>query len=193
LSGCTIGSFLREAQLHEWRWWWMRAYKGLLVSPQSRGVLYTHCFLCWACLTGPVSISVPRRVFCFENGPNIETLSSASEFLGDILNIWDNDRVLVYCTWRRTMDNVQKHNICITVPSSQIFRPRRRRVRPEGGCYKTRKSMRPINVSEFWNQKGLRRGWNAVQMGIIEMYAKYWLQYITTWNTDKQDKFSVFA
>jgi hypothetical protein len=36
-------------------------------------------------------------MFSFENGPDIETISNASEFLGDTLNIWNNDSALVYC------------------------------------------------------------------------------------------------
>jgi hypothetical protein len=32
-----------------------------------------------------------------ENDPGIETVSSASEFLGDTLNLRDNDHALVYC------------------------------------------------------------------------------------------------
>jgi hypothetical protein len=32
----------------------------------------------------------------YENGPDIETVSNASEFLGDTLNVWD-DSSLVYC------------------------------------------------------------------------------------------------
>jgi hypothetical protein len=32
----------------------------------------------------------------FENGPDIETVSNASEFLGHTLYIWENYRVLVY-------------------------------------------------------------------------------------------------
>jgi hypothetical protein len=28
----------------------------------------------------------------FENGPGIEMVSNASEFLGNALNIWDNDK-----------------------------------------------------------------------------------------------------
>jgi hypothetical protein len=36
-------------------------------------------------------------IFSFENGPDIEMVSSASEFLGDTLNIWDNDCALVCC------------------------------------------------------------------------------------------------
>jgi hypothetical protein len=36
-------------------------------------------------------------MFSFENGPDIETVSNASEFLEDTLNIQDNDSGLVYC------------------------------------------------------------------------------------------------
>jgi hypothetical protein len=36
-------------------------------------------------------------IFGFENNPEIETVSNASEFIGDALNIWDSDSVLVYC------------------------------------------------------------------------------------------------
>jgi hypothetical protein len=35
-------------------------------------------------------------MFSFENGPEIETVPSASEFLGNTLNIWDNDSALVH-------------------------------------------------------------------------------------------------
>jgi hypothetical protein len=35
-------------------------------------------------------------LFSFENGPDIEMVSSASEFLGNTLNIWDNDSALIY-------------------------------------------------------------------------------------------------
>jgi hypothetical protein len=33
----------------------------------------------------------------FENGPDIETVPDASEFLGSALNIRDYDSALVYC------------------------------------------------------------------------------------------------
>jgi hypothetical protein len=39
-----------------------------------------------------------ERMFNFENGPDIETVSNVSEFLADTLNIWDNDHALVYCS-----------------------------------------------------------------------------------------------
>jgi hypothetical protein len=42
-------------------------------------------------------------MFSFENNPGIYTISSASEFLGDTINIWDNDSALVYCICRRTV------------------------------------------------------------------------------------------
>jgi hypothetical protein len=35
-------------------------------------------------------------MFGFENGPDIEMVSNASEFPGDALNIWDNDCALLY-------------------------------------------------------------------------------------------------
>jgi hypothetical protein len=35
-------------------------------------------------------------LFSFENSPYAETLSNASEFIGDTLNIWYNDGALVY-------------------------------------------------------------------------------------------------
>jgi hypothetical protein len=35
-------------------------------------------------------------MFSFESGPDIEMVSSASEFLGNTLNTWDNDSALVY-------------------------------------------------------------------------------------------------
>jgi hypothetical protein len=41
-------------------------------------------------------------MFSFENCPDIEMVSNASEFLWNTLNIWDNDSDLVYCVWRRT-------------------------------------------------------------------------------------------
>jgi hypothetical protein len=37
-----------------------------------------------------------ESLLSFENGPDIETVTKASEFLGDALNIWDNDHALVY-------------------------------------------------------------------------------------------------
>jgi hypothetical protein len=43
-------------------------------------------------------------MFSFENDPDIETLSNASEFLGDTFNIWDNDSDLVY--WDNDSDLV---------------------------------------------------------------------------------------
>jgi hypothetical protein len=36
-------------------------------------------------------------MFSSEHGPDIEMVSNASEFLGDALNIRDNDCALVYC------------------------------------------------------------------------------------------------
>jgi hypothetical protein len=36
-------------------------------------------------------------MFSFENGPDIETVFIASEFLGNTLNIWGNDSAPVYC------------------------------------------------------------------------------------------------
>jgi hypothetical protein len=36
-------------------------------------------------------------MFRFENCPDIETVPNESEFLGDTVNIWDNDSALVYC------------------------------------------------------------------------------------------------
>jgi hypothetical protein len=36
-------------------------------------------------------------MFSFENGTEIEMASNASEFLGTVLNIWDNDIAMVYC------------------------------------------------------------------------------------------------
>jgi hypothetical protein len=39
-----------------------------------------------------------KCMFTFENGPDIEAVSNAPEFLGDTLSIWDNDRALVCCT-----------------------------------------------------------------------------------------------
>jgi hypothetical protein len=41
-----------------------------------------------------------KFMFSFENGPYIETVSSASQFLGNILNIWDHDCALVQCISR---------------------------------------------------------------------------------------------
>jgi hypothetical protein len=38
-----------------------------------------------------------------EKGPDIETVPSASEFLGDTVITWDTDRALLYCIWRRTV------------------------------------------------------------------------------------------
>jgi hypothetical protein len=39
-------------------------------------------------------------MFGFENGHDMELVSKASEFLGDTLNIWDDDSALAYCIWR---------------------------------------------------------------------------------------------
>jgi hypothetical protein len=36
-------------------------------------------------------------MFSFENGPDIETISRASELLGGTLNIRNNDSALEYC------------------------------------------------------------------------------------------------
>jgi hypothetical protein len=36
-------------------------------------------------------------MFCFEDGPNIEVVPTASEFFGDASNIGDNDHALIYC------------------------------------------------------------------------------------------------
>jgi hypothetical protein len=33
-------------------------------------------------------------MFSYENDPDIEMVSNVSEFLGDTLNIWDNDSAL---------------------------------------------------------------------------------------------------
>jgi hypothetical protein len=35
-------------------------------------------------------------MYSFDNGPDIEAVSSASEFFGDTLNVRDKDRALVY-------------------------------------------------------------------------------------------------
>jgi hypothetical protein len=35
-------------------------------------------------------------MFSFENVRDIETVFNPSEFLRDALNIWDNDRALIY-------------------------------------------------------------------------------------------------
>jgi hypothetical protein len=40
-------------------------------------------------------------IFIFENVSEIETVSSASEFLRNTLNLWDKDSALVYCIWRK--------------------------------------------------------------------------------------------
>jgi hypothetical protein len=50
-------------------------------------------------------------MFSFENGPDIETDFSASEFFRYTLNIWDNDSALVYCTWRKTVASWWLHYI----------------------------------------------------------------------------------
>jgi hypothetical protein len=36
-------------------------------------------------------------MFSFENGSEIETVPDLSEFLGNTLNIWDDDSALVCC------------------------------------------------------------------------------------------------
>jgi hypothetical protein len=58
-------------------------------------------------LGNPNRSSVHQRpsecMFSFENSPDIETGSNASEFLGDTLNMLDNDTVLLYCAWKRAV------------------------------------------------------------------------------------------
>jgi hypothetical protein len=58
-------------------------------------MLYTHCFVWWVSLTGPVFISVPQNVCSV-----LKMVPDASEFLGSTLNLWDDDSALVYCVWR---------------------------------------------------------------------------------------------
>jgi hypothetical protein len=36
-------------------------------------------------------------MFSFENGAGIETVPNAPEYLGNTLDIWDDDSALVYC------------------------------------------------------------------------------------------------
>jgi hypothetical protein len=48
-------------------------------------------------------------MFSSENGPDIETVHNASEFLGDTLNIRDDDSALVYCVFRRTISCLWLH------------------------------------------------------------------------------------
>jgi hypothetical protein len=70
--------------------------------PQWHGIMYTLCFVCWAFLTSTVFFNVPWSVrLVLKNGPDFETFSNASEILGDTLNLWDNDRALACCIWRR--------------------------------------------------------------------------------------------
>jgi hypothetical protein len=59
--------------------------------------MYTALLLCWTSVIGPDFISVPQCLFSFENGPGIETVSSAFEFLGHTPKIWDNNSALVQC------------------------------------------------------------------------------------------------
>jgi hypothetical protein len=42
-------------------------------------------------------------MFDFENVPDIETVSIVSDFLTGALNIWENDRALVYCICRKVV------------------------------------------------------------------------------------------
>jgi hypothetical protein len=49
-------------------------------------------------------------MFSFENGPDIEAVSNASEFLGDTLNTRDNDNVLIYRIWR-TVASLWLHDV----------------------------------------------------------------------------------
>jgi uncharacterized protein YxjI len=70
-------------------------------------------------------------MFSFENGPDIETVRNASEFLGDTFNIWDNDSALVYCVTRGTIscrryryrvNDVKIQNMyCIELDSNMIL------------------------------------------------------------------------
>jgi hypothetical protein len=36
-------------------------------------------------------------MFSFEEGPDIDAVSNMSEFLGDALNMFDNDSAPIYC------------------------------------------------------------------------------------------------
>jgi hypothetical protein len=59
-------------------------------------MLYTNCFFCWTSLTGPVLINVPRSVFSFEDISEMGTVPDASEFLGSVFDIRDDDSALLY-------------------------------------------------------------------------------------------------
>jgi hypothetical protein len=48
-------------------------------------------------------------MFSFENGPNIETVSNASEFSGNTPNILDDDHAIIYYL---------KKDVCFSVASS---------------------------------------------------------------------------
>jgi hypothetical protein len=49
-------------------------------------------------------------MFSFENGPNIEAVPNASEFLRSTHTIWDNDRAIIYCIRRRIDASPWLHN-----------------------------------------------------------------------------------
>jgi hypothetical protein len=48
-------------------------------------------------------------MFSFTNGPEIETVSSGSEFFGDTLDMWDNNHALLYCILRREVASQWLH------------------------------------------------------------------------------------
>jgi hypothetical protein len=84
----------------------MRTSKGLLVSTSAADTWNTvHTLL--------RLLGIPNRssfqqcamecTFSFENGPDIETVPNTSEFLGNTPNKWDNNRAMIYYTWRRTV------------------------------------------------------------------------------------------
>jgi hypothetical protein len=61
-----------------------------------------------------------------ENGPDIETVSTASESLGDTLDVWDNDRALLHSVPRRTVASRWHHYgviklLCVFVKHQIMF------------------------------------------------------------------------
>jgi hypothetical protein len=79
----------------------MRTCKGSLVSrqhlSQSHGILHALLRLLGISDRSNFLQCPTGHTFSFENDRGIETVSSASEFLGDTLNIWDNNRAMVHC------------------------------------------------------------------------------------------------
>jgi hypothetical protein len=62
----------------------------------TRGIVHTLLHLLGISNQSSSQQCPMECMFSFENGPDIEMVSSASEFLGYTINIWD-DSALVYC------------------------------------------------------------------------------------------------